>query len=298
MPNAINPVIRSISAGSVRHLLHLLTIAAVLLFQLAPAHAEPPVDLTLVLAVDVSDSIDVNEGQLQREGYVNAFKRPEILNAIKSGRNGRIAVAYFEWADVSEQSLIVDWMVIEDMASAETFGARLHEAALNSGHFTSISAAITYGLALLKRAPYEADRKVIDISGDGRSNDGPPLPIARQAADTWEVTINGLPIDNERSRLAADMEPGQIARYYEKEVITGPGAFIVIAKNFADFERAISRKLLREIASNASDDSHASQPTSASATHRSPVSPRHATSALQTIDWILPPSTRQMLPVQ
>jgi len=298
MPNAINPIVRSIRARAARHLLHLLMIATALLFQLAPARAEPPVDLTLVLAVDVSDSIDTNEGQLQREGYANAFKRPEILNAIRSGRNGRIAVTYFEWADVSEQTLIVDWMVIDDMASAETFGARLHEAALNSGHFTSISAAITYGLALLKRAPYETDRKVIDISGDGRSNDGPPVPIARQAADTWQVTINGLPIDNERSRLAADMEPGQIARYYEKEVITGPGAFIVIAKDFADFERAISRKLLREIAKNTSDGDTASLPAAAAATRESPVGLRRTANLLQTIDLILPPSTRQILPVQ
>jgi hypothetical protein len=271
-------------------------IAAAMFLLLAPAHAEPAVDLTLVLAVDVSDSIDANEGQLQRQGYANVFKRPEILNAIRSGRNGRIAVAYFEWADASEQSLIVDWMTIEDMASAETFGSRLHEAPLNSGHFTSISAAITFGLALLKRAPYESDRKVIDISGDGRSNDGPPLPVARQAADTWQVTINGLPIDNERSRLAADMEPGQIARYYEENVITGPGAFIVVAKDFADFERAISRKLLREIVNGPSDSDI--RPTSPAATRGSPVSPRRTADRLQTIDLILPPSTRQMLPVQ
>lgn len=218
------------------------------LFLSGLAHAEPPVDLTLVLAVDVSDSIDAKEGLLQRNGYANAFKRPEILNAIRSGRHGRIAVAYFEWADVSEQTLIVNWMIIEDMKSAETFGSRLHEAALNGGHFTSISAAISYALDLLKKAPYETDRMVIDISGDGRSNDGPPIEAARKAADTWMVTINGLPIDNQRSQLAADMEPGQIARYFQEKVITGPGAFIVVAKDFADFEQAINRKLLREIA--------------------------------------------------
>jgi hypothetical protein len=295
MPNTIIQIARSVRARGARHL---LLIAAAALFPLSPAEAQRPVDLTLVLAVDVSDSIDANEGQLQREGYAKAFRRPEILNAIRSGRNGRIAVSYFEWADVSEQSLIVDWMVIEDMASAETFGTRLQEAPLNSGHFTSISAAITYGLALLKRAPYESDREVIDISGDGRSNDGPPLPIARQAADTWQVTINGLPIDNERSRLAADMEPGQISRYYKEEVITGPGAFIVVAKDFADFERAISRKLLREIVNKSSDGDTAFLPDSSAATHERSTGPRHAANAHQTIDLILPPSTRQMLPVQ
>jgi Protein of unknown function (DUF1194) len=219
-----------------------------------PTWAAPPVDLTLVLAVDVSDSIDAKEGLLQRDGYVKAFKRPDILNAIRSGRHGRIAVAYFEWADASEQTLIVDWMIIEDMKSAETFGSRLHEATLNGGHFTSISAAINYALTLLKNAPYETDRKVIDVSADGRSNDGPPMEAARKAADTWNVTINGLPIDNERSRLAADMEPGQIGRYFKENVITGPGAFIVVAKDFADFEQAISRKILREIAGTSRPD--------------------------------------------
>ena len=105
-----------------------------------------------------------------------------------------------------------------------------------------------------------SDRKVIDISGDGRNNDGPPLSAARAAAKTWDVTINGLPIDNERSRLASDMDPGQIAKYYREEVITGPGAFIVVAKDFADFERAISRKLLREIAgAEPIDDDDANQ---------------------------------------
>ena len=219
-----------------------------------------PVDLTLVLAVDVSDSIDATESRLQRQGYADAFQRPEILEAIKSGRNGRIAVAYFEWADVGEQELIVDWMIVEDPATAAAFGKKLNSATLGGGHFTSISAAITYALALLKKAPHESDRKVIDISGDGRNNDGPPLSAARAAAKTWNVTINGLPIDNERSRLASDMDPGQIAKYYREEVITGPGAFIVVAKDFADFERAISRKLLREIAgAEPIDDDDANQ---------------------------------------
>lgn len=295
MPKVINRTDRSRRPLAFRRL---ALIAAAMLLLLTPAHAETPVDLTLVLAVDVSDSIDSNEGQLQRQGYASAFKRPEILKAIRSGRNGRIAVAYFEWADVSEQSLIVDWMIIEDMASADTFGSRLQEAPLHSGHFTSISAAITYGLALLKRAPYEADRKVIDISGDGRSNDGPPVIVARQAANTWEVTINGLPIDNERSRLAADMEPGQISRYYKEEVITGPGAFVVVAKDFEDFERAISRKLFREIADKPSDVDTDTLPVSPAATHGRAESPRRPAHFLQTIDLILPPSTRQMLPVQ
>lgn len=219
-----------------------------------PARAMP-VDLALVLAVDVSDSIDATESRLQRQGYADAFRRPDILDAIRGGRHGRIAVAYFEWADATEQEVIVDWMIVGDAASAKSFGDRLHAGTLTGGHFTSISAAISYAVSLLKKLPFEADRKVIDISGDGRNNDGPPLSPARKAAAALDVTINGLPIDNERSRIASDMLPGQIASYYRDEVIAGPGAFIVVAKDFADFERAITRKLLREIAGNEPDGS-------------------------------------------
>lgn len=223
-------------------------IAPLLVLSAAPATAAQ-VDLNLVLAIDVSDSIDASEGQLQRQGYIDAFRNPEVIEAIRGGRTGRIAVAYFEWADVGEQSLIINWMVIGDLESAKAFGDKLTNATANSGHFTSISAAITYALGLLKNAPHESDRRVIDISGDGRNNDGPPLDVARSAAQAYDVTINGLPIDNERSRLASDMEAGQIAKYYREQVIMGPGAFIVEAKSFDDFERAIARKLLREIAS-------------------------------------------------
>jgi Protein of unknown function (DUF1194) len=224
-------------------------IAPLLALLFSPPATAADVDLNLVLAVDVSDSIDASESQLQRQGYINAFRNPEVIEAIRSGRTGRIAIAYFEWADVGEQSLIINWMVIGDLESAKAFGDRLTAAATNSGHFTSISAAITYALGLLKAAPHQSDRRVIDVSGDGRNNDGPPLDSARAAAQAWDITINGLPIDNERSRLASDMEAGQIAKYYREQVIMGPGAFIVEAKSFEDFEHAISRKLLREIAS-------------------------------------------------
>ena len=243
-------MLRNATARPRRARSYILRAALAFLLAFLPAFSAvaADVDLTLVLAVDVSDSIDANESLLQRQGYADAFRRPEIVEAIRSGRHGRIAVAYFEWADVSEQALIVDWMIVEDPASAKAFGDKLMAATLAGGHFTSISAAINYALGLLKTSPHKTDRKVIDISGDGRNNDGPPLDAARAAAQTWDVTINGLPIDNERSRLASDMEPGEIAKYYRERVIMGPGAFIVEAKDFSDFERAISRKLLREIA--------------------------------------------------
>lgn len=228
-------------------------VAALLLLLSFPARAET-VDLSLVIAVDVSDSIDTEELSLQRQGYANAFVRPEIVEAIKSGTYGRIAVAYFEWSDSSEQTLVIDWTIISDQASAQAFSARLQRAPIQKGHFTSISAAISYALGLLRRSPYQVERKVIDISGDGRNNDGPPLPPARAAALSWDVTINGLPIENERSQESGHLMPGQIAQYYQDEVIGGPNAFIVVAKSFADIERAIGRKLLREVAGEASPD--------------------------------------------
>lgn len=256
------------------------------LFAATPSAAAVAVDLALVLAVDISDSIDVNEGLLQRRGYVDAFKSPEIQQAIKNGRHGRIAVAYFEWADVSLQSLVVDWMIIDGPDTARKFGETLDAFTTHGGHFTSISAAIQYALSLLKRSPYEATRQVIDISGDGRNNDGPPLRSAREAAATWGVTINGLPIDNERSRIASDLMPGEISRYYRERVIIGPGAFIVEAKDFEDFGRAISRKLLREIANlPPPEDGAAYRPAAAGGTDH-------------TADPMRPPSTRQTLPVQ
>ena len=208
------------------------------------------VDLTLVLAVDVSDSIDIEELQLQRRGYINAFARSDIVEAIKGGKHGRIAVAYFEWADSSDQTLIADWTIIKDIESARAFGEKLKQAPIRKGHFTSLSVSVSYSLDLLRRSPHQTERKVIDISCDGRSNDGPPLAGVRAAVLSWNITINGLPIENERSLDASNLVAGQIAQYYKEEVIGGPGSFIVVAKSFADIEQAINRKLLREIAND------------------------------------------------
>jgi Protein of unknown function (DUF1194) len=231
-------------------------VLAIPLYVLSPAPAAlaDPVDMNLVIAVDISDSIDPDELQLQRKGYIAAFEDPEIVQAIKSGKNGRISIAYFEWSDSTDQTLVIDWMIVSDGPTASAFSTKLKLAPVQRGHFTSISSAISYALALLRRSPHEGDRRVIDISGDGRNNDGPPLTSAREAALSWNVTINGLPIDNERSQQASNLEPGQIAQYYRDEVIGGPDAFVVVAKSYVDIERAISRKLLREIARKKGDD--------------------------------------------
>ena len=235
----------------------LLAVPLFILFSASAAQADSqaqPVDLNLVIAVDISDSIDPDELQLQREGYIAAFEDSEIVQAIRGGKYGRIAVSYFEWSDATDQKLIVDWEIISDGASAHAFSTQLKLAPVQRGHFTSISSAISYALALLQRSPHQSDRKVIDISGDGRNNDGAPLQTARAAALSLNVTINGLPIDNERSQQASNLEPGQIAKYYREEVIGGPDAFVVVAKSYIDIEHAIGRKLLREIAGKGRDE--------------------------------------------
>jgi hypothetical protein len=207
-----------------------------------------PVDLALVLAVDVSDSIDAEEVRLQRQGYMAAMQHPRTLHAIKRGRHGRIAVAYFEWADAEKQMLIVDWMTIADAASARAFANRLRPAPVLNGYFTSISAALAFATALFQRAEFETKRRVIDLSGDGKNNNGPPLAQARARALSKGITINGLPIINPEGDHYGGMPPLYVDRYYKKRVIGGSGAFIVVVKRFSDFEEAINRKLLREIA--------------------------------------------------
>ena len=222
--------------------------------------AAKPVDVALVLAVDVSESIDSEEAKLQRQGYIDAIANSGIIHAIAKGKHGRIAVAYFEWADAANHSLIVDWTTIQDEASARAFGARLQQAKILEGHFTSISSAIYYALGLFERLPFETERRVIDISGDGRNNHGPPLEAARAATIEKGVTVNGLPIVNSGDQRYTGLPHDHIERYYRQHVIAGANAFIVVAKNFNDFERAISRKLMREIVSAEPDRKVAATP--------------------------------------
>lgn len=205
------------------------------------------VDLALVLAVDSSESIDNEEVKLQREGYIAAIKDSGILHAIQKGKHGKIALAYFEWADANTQTLLIDWTTVSDEASAVAFGERLKSSPILDGHFTSISSAIGYAMTLLDNNPYKSKRRVIDISGDGRNNHGPPLAEMQAEAIKRKITINGLPIVNDRDRQFSGLPPNDIERYYRDNVIAGKNAFIVVARNFADFERAIIRKLMREI---------------------------------------------------
>ncbi len=216
-----------------------------------PGHAEE-VDLELVLAVDISGSIDIEEAQLQRDGYAQAMQHPRILEAIAQGRLGRIAVAYVEWAGDHHQQVVVDWRVVAGADDAAAFAAALSEAPVRTEMWTSISAAIDFSAGLFVDNGYEGERRVIDVSGDGYNNRGRWVPDARDDALDAGIVINGLPIINDRLSPWGTAPPPDLDEYYREFVIGGPGAFIVVAHSFLDFARAVRNKLLREISGSPS----------------------------------------------
>lgn len=230
-----------------------LLAAAIALAASTPARAEQ-VDLQLVLAIDVSGSVDPEEARLQRQGYIDAFADPRIIRAIRSGPKGRIAVSYFEWSDSVYQRLVVDWTIVSDEASAAAFAARLDNASISIATRTSISGAVTYAMALLARSPHDSDRRVVDVSGDGPNNDGPFVDEARDLAVSGKITINGLPIINDRPNRMGFPTMPDLDLYYQDCVIGGRGAFLVVAKDFNSFAAAIKQKLFLEIAGLAPHD--------------------------------------------
>jgi hypothetical protein len=211
------------------------------------AGAKTPVDLELVLAVDVSGSIDEDEAKLQREGYVAALSSPEVVKAILSGPYRRVAVTYFEWSDSFSQAVIVPWRLIEDAKSARAFADTLADTSFSRGRFTSISGAIQFALPLFERNEFEGTRRVIDVSGDGPNNHGTLVLAAREIALAQGITINGLPIVNDRVERFGPPMPN-LDLYFRDCVIGGPGAFYIVAESFASFGAAIRRKLVLEIA--------------------------------------------------
>lgn len=205
------------------------------------------VDLELIIAVDVSGSIDTEEAQLQRNGYIEAFADPRILRAIKSGLRGRIAVAYIEWADNFYQTTVADWLAIDGEATAQHFTDHLRKVPINIAQRTSISGAIQFCLPLFERNAFKGTRQVIDISGDGPNNDGILVDLARDAAVARKITINGLPVINDRPNRFGFPNLPDLDLYYEGCVIGGRGAFVVVAKSFADFATAVKQKLFLEV---------------------------------------------------
>jgi hypothetical protein len=215
----------------------------------APARAgDQPVDLELIIAVDVSWSVDATEARLQREGYVTAFTDPDVVEAIQSGFLGKIAVLYFEWAGMGHDKVVQDWTVISDEASAKAFAARLSKARYETGYRTSISEAIDFATPRFVGNGYEGRRKVIDISGDGANNYGRLVTLARDDAVNQGITINGLPILSDASGEFDRAWTPDLDLYYEHCVMGGRGAFVVAANGFQDFAAAIRQKLVLEIA--------------------------------------------------
>jgi hypothetical protein len=210
------------------------------------AAAQTAVDLELVIAVDVSLSMDLEEQRLQREGYVAAFRDRDVQKAILSGGYRRIAVVYMEWAGSHWQSVIIPWTIIDSPEAARAFAARLEEQPITRERWTSISGALQFARGLLAKSNARGDRRVVDVSGDGPNNAGPPVQIARAALLAEGIVINGLPI------MLKLPSPGyydlaDLDRYYASCVIGGPGAFMVPVRSLAELKEAIRRKLLLEI---------------------------------------------------
>lgn len=214
---------------------------------LGPARAEEAVDVALVLAVDVSRSIDEDEARLQREGYRAAVADPVVVAAIRGGLIGAVGIAYVEWAGIEYQRTVIPWRRIASQADAEAWAATLAEAPRASLSWTSISGAIRHARGVLAECPWEATRRVIDVSGDGVNNSGPPADRERDAAVAEGIVINGLPIINDRPTFGR-LPPVPLDDYYRENVIGGDGAFMIVAEDFESFGVAVKRKLIREIA--------------------------------------------------
>jgi len=209
----------------------------------------PTVDVELVLAVDVSYSMDLDELAVQREGYAQAIVSKEFLQALKSLPNGRISITYFEWAASNDQKIIIPWRVIDGPETADAVAQEILRTPIRRASRTSISGAVYFAMPLFEANPYRGVRRVIDISGDGPNNNGLPIVGARDEALAKGITINGLPIMvKEPSFSTMDIE--NLDWYYEDCVIGGPGSFVVAIKDRDKFREAIRSKLLLEVAGN------------------------------------------------
>ncbi len=206
------------------------------------------VDLELVLLVDVSSSVDSVESRLQRKGYVDAMTDPGVLAAIKKTRLGRIAVTYVEWSSSNKQAVVAPWFTIEDFASAFAFATMIEAAPRSFGHFTAIGSALSFALPLFEQNNIRGERRAIDISADGPNNDGPSPAIIRDLAVAQGITINGLPIVNDRLQSSGMKQMLNYDHYFADCIIGGSSAFMVIADDYQDFARAIKKKLIFEVA--------------------------------------------------
>jgi len=214
--------------------------------QLAGQLAGQKVDLALVIATDVSYSVDENEAHFQREGAIAAFRNADVVKAIQSGSLGRIAVSYLDFSSYQSNRVLVGWTIVSDKASADAFADELAGKRRTLGVQTSISSGLELAQRLLETSGIEASKRIIDVSGDGPNNDGHLVEKVRDEIVAKGIIINGLPIMTPADQFdvyyLADLD-----KYYAGCVIGGPGAFIQVAHGFEDLARALRRKLILEI---------------------------------------------------
>jgi hypothetical protein len=206
-----------------------------------------PVDTELVLAVDVSYSMDPEEQQIQREGYVEAITSREFMAAIRAGSHGKIAVTYFEWAGPEDQTITAPWRLIEGPETADAFAAEISRAPYRRASRTSIGGALMFAKPLFAASGFRGLRRVIDVSGDGANNSGPLVVPQRDDLVAAGITINGLPLMLNRPN-SFSMDIANLDIYYEDCVIGGPGAFVIPVRDRAQFKEAIRTKLIMEVA--------------------------------------------------
>lgn len=234
-----------------RRLLGYGLLALALVTWALPARAADKVDLLLVLAADVSRSVTSDKFKLQREGYAAAISDKRVLEAISSGRNGRIGLLFLEWSGFGNQKVIIDWTMIDGPKAAQAFGDRLLESPRAFADRTSISGGIEAAMAQFARAPFSSERQTIDVSGDGTNNSGRDVRQARDEALRLGININGLVILTE-TPMAWNTDhtnpPGGLTKYFEENVIGGPASFVIEAKDFSSFGDAIIKKMIAEIA--------------------------------------------------
>jgi len=228
-----------------------IALVVLVLLQVATVRAAEPVDLLLVLASDVSRSVDHPKFLLQREGYASAVSNPQVLDAIKSGAHGKIGLCFIEWSGYGAQKVVISWTAIDGPASARKFGDQLFELPRSFADRTSISGGIDFAVSQLASAPFDAARRTIDVSGDGTNNAGRDVRLARDDATAKGIVINGLVILSDRQvpwNAEHTNPPGGLENYYRENVIGGPGAFVMVAEDFQSFGRAIIKKMIAEIA--------------------------------------------------
>jgi hypothetical protein len=218
------------------------------------AQAQTQVDLELVLAVDVSLSMDMDEQRLQRDGYVAAFRDPEVWNAIRAGAAGRIAVVYIEWAGQLTQQTVIPWTMVDGPQAAMAFADQLEATPISRARMTSISGALIYSAREIEQNPFKGVRRVVDVSGDGPNNSGVPAEVARDELVKKGIVINGLPIMLKRDQPSGFFDINNLDTYYNNCVIGGTGAFMIPVRERSEFRSATRRKLILEISGLVPDE--------------------------------------------